>query len=64
MKKITVLIDDEIFKSLEGSVYLIDFYEGCVNTPDKLSQAMMGIIKKIQEGKDEITLARKGKEIK
>jgi len=58
-RKITVYIDEEIYKGLLKEVELQDWAEGCVDPPGVLARAMAGIIKKIQEDSTKAIIGKK-----
>lgn len=64
MKQILLKIDEKVFKGLQAEIKLREFAEGCVAPPTGLEKAMIGIIKKIESGAAETTLALKGKPVK
>lgn len=57
MRTITIHIEDSIWDTLREEAALILFSQGCVSI-DKLELAMCGIIKAIDEGKAEVTIAK------
>lgn len=63
-KKITLIIDEEIFKHMQGERDLIKFSKDCVTPPPSLVTIMMGIMDKIEDGKDKVTIGRKNKTCK
>lgn len=62
MKTITIHIDEDVFNHLVACMDLWKWAEDSVAPPDELSVAMMGVLKKIQEGKDSTVIAKKGKD--
>ncbi len=60
MKTIIVNIEEKVLKGLLNKAELIKFTRGCVEKPNILTEMMIGILKKIKEGKTEVILAKEG----